>query len=246
VWVREPFSAFYVNQIQQQHDRCAHGTDAAQLLRKDFVDHCGIETVQSADGLQRKLGVFIGRSHLDVKTISSLLTAITDQLQAEPVWLNWGKPPFFMGRKKDFKASLPAMEKVIPAAPAPSPPETLAALLELDFLVSDTYHTCVNAWTFGIPAICLIDNSQTPMAVNSGSELSGRDKRVAFYWTYNAAPFLLYSSDLNNEAGLQKKAADISNLLTDQSMISNIRAQMSQHVDLSEKSLLRTLRQMSN
>jgi hypothetical protein len=245
VWVREPFSAFYVNHIQQQNERCAHGTDAAQLLRKDFAGHCGIETVQSADGLQRKLGVFIGRSHLDAKTISPLLTAITDQLQAEQVWLNWGKPPFFMDKKKDFMACLPAMGKVIPTAPAPSPPETLAALLDLDWLISDTYHACVNAWNFGVPAICLIDNSHTPLAVNSGAGLSGRDKRVTFYWTYNAAPFLLYSSDLNNEAGLQKKAADISNLLADQSMISHIKAQMSQHVDLSEKSLLRTLRQIS-
>lgn len=245
VWVREPFSAFYVNQIRQQNDCCVHGTDAAQLLRKDFVDYCGLEPVQPAGRRQRKLGVFIGRSHLEANTTSAFLTAITDRLQAEPVWLNWGKPPFFMNRKNDFMAGLPNMEKVIPTRAAPSPPETLAALLDLDWLISDTYHACVNAWNFGIPAICLIDNSHTPLAVNSGSGLSGRDKRVTYYWTYNAAPFLLYSSDLNHDAGLHKKAADMANVLTDQSAISQISAQMSQHVELSEKSLLRTLRQIS-
>jgi hypothetical protein len=244
VWVREPFSAFYVNQIQQQDERCAHGTDAAQLLGRDFVDHCGVESVRSVDGQQTKLGVFIGRSDLDAKTISSLLTALTDRLPAEPVWLNWGKPPFFMGRRKEFMACLPAMEQVIPGAPDPSPPETLAALLELDLLVSDTYHTCVNAWSFGIPALCLIDNSQSPMAVNSGSGLAGRDKRVAFYWTYNAAPFLLYSADLSDASEIQKRAADLSSLFADHSLIRGIKAQMSQHVALSKNSLLRTLRQV--
>jgi hypothetical protein len=245
VWVREPFSAMVINQVQGEWQRCAHGTDCSQLLDQNFADVCGIEINKKDPGAQKKLGVFIGRSHLDQSKIKSLLTAVQTRMQLDFTWIDWGRPPFFLDRKKEFKESIPAMGNVMPVKDDAFPAETLAALLEVDFLISDTYHTCVNAWNFGVPAVCLIDNRQTPLAVNSGSELAGRDKRVAFYWTYNAAPFLLYSSDLDSEAGIQKKAADIVALFADQMIIRNIRKQMSQHVKLSETLLLRTIQDVA-
>lgn len=244
VWVREPFSAFKVNQLQGYEQHSAHGTDCAQLLRKDFVKFCSIGAgYHSSVASRKKLGIYIGRSHFETNKIGALVSGLQTNMKLDLSWLDWGKPPFFLDKKRDVLKCLPQLEKNGSAESALTSLEALLALQEVDLLVSDTYHTCVNAWNFGIPAICLIDNSSSALKVNNGSAAAGRDKRVVFYWTYNVAPFLVYSSDLCNETAIQKKADEISSLLADQALLNHIFKQMSQHVQVSEELLLRAIKE---
>jgi hypothetical protein len=241
VWMREPFSAFRVSQLQGRLRSCAHGTDCAQLLGRDFAAHCAIGAHPSRSGAKSRLGIFFGRSHLGVEPVAAFVSAIAAGLRLDLSWLDWGRTPFFLDRRGEFLERLPqAIHNSAGSNLAATPLESLAALQGLEVLISDTYHACVNAWSFGIPAICLVDDSDTALPVNSGA--GGRDKRVVFYWTYNAGPFLVYASELGREAPLRKRAMETVSLLSDRRMIAQIRSQMSKHVRMSEESLVRTLR----
>ena len=81
------------------------------------------------------------------------------------------------------------------------------------------------------------------VSVNSGTDLGKRDKRVAFYWTYNASPFLLYSSDLLENVKIQRRVEELSGLLSNSEIISFVSSQMSRHASAIQVLLADTIRE---
>lgn len=241
VWVRDPFSAFAVNQLQERGGQCVHGTDCAQLLRGGFARFGRHRADRIRPTGQKRLGIFIGRSHFEASKIAGLVSGLQADLPLNPIWLDWGRPPFFLDRRSDLLEQLPHLDDDAAPEAADTPLQSLMALQEVDVLISDTYHACVNAWNLGIPAICLIDDLDSALEVNSGSRAAGRDKRMVFYWTYNAAPFLIFSSELRNETSLNQRVVEISTLLGEQALIGQIMAQMSRHIQRAEDALVRIL-----
>ena len=238
VSVRDPFSAFMVNQIRGDFQYSSHGTDCAQLLslRGLFGEKRNNTKWQYGDKTSFRMGIFIGRSHLDAKDVSNFVLLLQESILFVISWLDWGTKPFFLERKSEFFGVLPSLKDDVVTGSYPI--DLLRGLSEYGFVITDTYHVCVNAWSMGIPTICIIDNTSTSIAVNQGSKYAARDKRVSFLWTYNAAPFIVYSSDLECEDRMRVKVAEIKELMMDGTLLSAIIEQMKQHVEVCEKSLL--------
>ena len=234
VLMRDPFSAFMVNQIRDDFEYSAHGTDCAQLL--SLFGENGNKTDWQYNEKLLRMGVFVGRSHLEARSISNFITLLQESILLSISWLDWGTKPFFLDRKQEFFDVLPSLKDDVVTGSYPV--DLLRGLSEYELIITDTYHVCVNAWSMGIPAICLIDNTSTSIAVNQGSKYAARDKRVSFLWTYNAAPFILYSSDLECEDRVHTKVAEFKELFMDGTLLLAIIKQMKQHVDICEKSLL--------
>jgi len=234
VWMRESFSAFKVQELLNDFSCSYHGTDCALFLPKDSPidfdkDFDKTLKVQSSVDPQKIMAVFLGRSKMPCDGISKFISNLNSNLNTNLYWLNWGVPPFFEDKREDIFVGLPELaNKQLEGS---TPLAVLANLKHVNFIVSDTYHVCVNAWNLGIPALCIIDNTHDNLGVNSGSELGKRDKRVAFYWSYNASPYLLYSSDLIDDGSLEKKAAKLAELLVNKENINFIRSNMVMHAD---------------
>lgn len=217
VWMREPFSAAAVQYWRRDYRSSAQGTDCALLLGWPGLQASGVVAVlRSPVSPAKRLGVFVGRSHVDAAGVAALLSGLEAALSAQAVWLNWGGAPFFFERSAEFYRSHPNMA---PSAGEGGPLQALAALSSFDMVVSDTYHVCVNAWGLGIPAVCLIDDTGTPLGVNQGGQ-AGRDKRVVFYWSYHLSPFLVYASSLTSKEATQRCVGQLVGALADVAALS--------------------------
>ena len=232
VWMREPFSAFQVNQLQAGESPCALGTDCALLLRSETLDRfCPAPVPRTVP----KLGIFFGRSQPDLAQTKAFLLELQREIGGELNWLDWGRAPFFLDQRAAWTAQLPELGE--PQEKPLSPLEALCRLRQLDLVITDTYHICVNAWRLGIPALCLIDNRNTPLSVNQG-EGAARDKRVVFYWTYNLAPFLIYSTALEKESSRKERVAALCTLLHQAPLLKQIQGDLEQHAARAEQRLL--------
>ncbi len=241
VWMREPYSALAIAEYIDNYTTSFHGTDCAQLLGRDFLKALSCEEQDSDAKPQKVLGLFLGRGKMPFDDLIAFLKSIKQNLNASLAWIDWGKKPFFLDRTEEIFTSFPELREH--QFTGRTPLEILANLKKVDFVISDTYHVCVNAWNLGVPAICVIDNSHENLSVNSGSDLGKRDKRVAFYWTYNASPYLLYSSDLLEDVKIKKRVTELSGLLSNSENISFIASQMLKHASALQVLLADTIRE---
>lgn len=237
VWMREPFSASAVQYWKKNYHQSFQGTDCALLLDRTALSSLAPDKIPVARPSDKKrIGVFMGRSHLDIAQVSSFLSELAQKYEGNCSWLDWGRPPFFFEKQKEYHKFLPELAAQPPAGEALS---ALTDLLSYDLLVSDVYHVCVNAWNLGIPALCLIDN-KNPLSVNSG-EASGRDKRVVFYWSYNLSPFLIYASELADVAVTRQRVNVLSEALDNCPALTLAFNALQQHALASEGQLLSAL-----
>ncbi len=243
VWMREPYSALAIAEYTDNYTASFHGTDCAQLLGRDFLEALSGEEPDSHSKPQKVLGLFMGRGKMPFDNLVGFLDRIKQRLNVSLAWIDWGKKPFFLDRTEEVFSKFPELQEF--QLTGRTPLEILANLRKVDFVISDTYHVCVNAWNLGIPAICVIDNYHENLAlkVNSGTALGKRDKRVVFYWTYNASPYLLYSSDLQEDVKIQRRVEELSGLLSNSENISFIGSQMSRHASASQVLLADTIRE---
>lgn len=238
-WLREPFSAININNMIGEHEYSRHGTDCAQLLGTDFVKRFTGNEETKKQSTTKKIGVFIGRSNFSCENLSELLKRLQNKMGANLSWLDWGGEPFFFDKTADIFSKIPELASRIESADTPF--EILQLLKGFDYIISDTYHVCVNAWTMGIPAICVIDDTDEKLGVNSGSILGKRDKRVVFFLSYNSSPYLLYSSEILNQENIESKADDLEKLLLSEKNIRYIISQMKQHAEQMQKKLVEVI-----
>ena len=237
VWMREPFSASTVQYWRKDYSQSFQGTDCALLLDRTVLSSLAPDKSSIAYLSDKKrIGVFMGRSHLDATQVSGFLSELAQKYDGDCTWLDWGRPPFFFDKQKEYQESLPGL---ISQPLATEPLWALTDLMAYDLLVSDVYHVCVNAWNLGIPALCLVDD-KSPLSVNSG-EASGRDKRVVFYWSYNLSPFLVYASELVDAVLTQQRVSVLSEAIDDNVALNLAFDALQQHALACEGQLLSAL-----
>jgi hypothetical protein len=124
--------------------QATQGCDCALLLEdKDLAELDGFQMAASREGV----GVFFGRSRW--KTLMLLFSrVVAAKLGERPGWLPW----FWSVRRVRWPARLFGF--AVPPV-QPSPGALLSQLSGCRFVITDTYHVCVNAWRLGIPAICI-------------------------------------------------------------------------------------------
>lgn len=168
---RDPVSAFRMGHLSRRRDSLA-GTDTAflHMWRHDF----------RPAGRNRKVGFYFLRSrHRERRFFLMFLWLLKRRLGVDLQWVQWSRP-----RKQDAKFR---------ALAAPSedgrPPvgQQLAQLADCDFVISDVYHVCINAWAQGVPAMCIGYGAQ-----REGHSLGSKKKELLYMGMYAHARYLFW------------------------------------------------------
>lgn len=174
------------------------GSDCAlQLTRDDFIRYGLVDSFPEKPG--EKMGVFIGRAKWIAQPLA-LARVVAAQTGRKAQWIPWvDSSPRQLPLARMF--GFPARR--LP----PLPRELLASLLECRFVLTDTYHLCVNAWNLGIPAVCVGYGGQ-----HVAHTLGDKKKEILFA-QYGASPYYVYREDIANPVAILGMAKHIAGLV---------------------------------
>ncbi|MBV8201510.1 MAG: hypothetical protein JOZ15_12885, partial [Acidobacteria bacterium] len=112
------------------------------------------------------------------------------------------------------------------------------------FVLSDTYHVCVNAWRAGVPALCIGTAAPNPQGfdVSAGWFGAWRDKRYAFYAMHDAMEYYVFSEELAHGGGLGNRVLQATELLGERALAGVIAADMRARGEAAEGELVAELR----
>lgn len=212
VYFRDALSAAKISPLRG--NEASLGCDCALLLRDEDLK----QITGFVPAAQRKgVGVFFGRSPRKARMMvfSQLVgRALGEKCRWLP-WLGWGGAP------KDRWPYM-ALGYKIRAADA----DTGALLSQLSgykYIVSDTYHVCVNAWRMGIPAVCIGEGSK--MALHS----LGDKKKEILFEMYGARAFYVYLETLKVWKNLRMAAKHAAAALGNDALSGQVKANIGAH-----------------
>jgi hypothetical protein len=116
--------------------------------------------------------------------------------------------------------------------------ELLSKLSGYKYIVTDTYHLCINAWRMGIPAICIGEG--TLMASHS---LSDKKKEVLFEM-YDARQYYVYGESLRSLRSLRKEAKNAAQVLKNDALKEVVKTTLHSHQDMALKRLGDAIRKL--
>lgn len=161
------------------------GCDPAFLLRKDDLKLlANYREPLSPSGV----GVFFGRTPRKLRMLR-FATALARGLGERARWLPW------FVQKSHVRWAVRSQGIAFQNRPL-GPRELLSELASCRFVVTDTYHVCVNAWRAGVPAIC-IGSAFGPMHTPVTEK-----KKEILYEMLDARPFYIHVEQLNRRGAL--------------------------------------------
>lgn len=234
VWLRDVYSALKAARLCARYDASHLCTDCAALLDLES---------RGLAGEGSTIGVFLGRSVGQIDLVVAFAADLARALGRRLVWQPWGDTMAFPALRVSAAS---ADVRALPGFSGDAPLADEAPLEQLRrhcCIVTDTYHICVNAWSRGIPAICV--NDDTPVgerSVNSGSPFSSRDKRFTFFAMYDALDFFVCAAELRDAAQREARLAHVCALLHDAECCQSITESILEHARASEQALIRALK----
>lgn len=223
VLLRDALSAAKVSPLRGSEATLA--CDCAFLLKpEDLALLKGF--TQATD--RKGVGVFFGRSPKRANMLR-FARALAAEMGEECRWLPW----FGTRRRHRVIAKMQGMN--IPAGES-SPGELLAAVTGCRFIVTDTYHMCVNAWRMGIPAICIGQGGG-----GTASSLSDKKKEV-LYEMYGARSFYVFVESLRGR-GLLHETRQAAAALRQEGLSAQVAATVGLHRETAERRLAEALRE---
>lgn len=223
VLFRDALSATKVSPFRGQE--ATLGCDCAFLLTaEDLAQLPGyVPAVE-----RRHVGVFFGRTSAKIRMLlfSRLIgKALGERLMWLP-WLSSGTKMRHVGNFLGFKIHRDAQ----------TPGQLLSQLSGCRFVVTDTYHLCVNAWRMGIPAICIGKGADGQL-----HSLADKKKEILFEM-YGARQFYVFVESINNWFTLQAEAKRAAEVLRNTQLCSGVSANISAHQIMARKRLETALR----
>lgn len=222
VFFRDALSAAKVSPLRGEDPSLA--CDCALLLNdEDLNQFTGFEMAERREGV----GVYFGRtkSKFLMLVYAKLLAA---QLGESTRWIPW----FFSRRKVRLLAGSFGYD--VPDHHI-DPGKILSDLSGCKFVITDTYHVCVNAWRLGIPAICIGLGAAT-----SDNSLSDKKKEILFEM-YGARSFYIFAEQLYSISGFKTALKQAKTALGDPRIGLQVRKNITQHVEAAVSRLRRAL-----
>ena len=212
--------------------------DCATLLKQQDVDKlCRLSTHDEIAFCRHKIGVFFGRSDVAADSVRYISEFFSESLGAPVFSLPWG-----------FSYSFP-QTKALPF-PCPVPKgrsfstvgDSLSMIREARAIISDTYHVCVNAWTMGVPAICIGgDFSKRELDMNSGFRFLNFDKRHLLYALIYALDFYVHEEELHDLQFLKAHLEHIVKLIDTPGYVRSITDDLLKEASEAEAQFVRAL-----
>jgi hypothetical protein len=253
-WFRDPHSAVVARALRDD-DLTTIGVDAA-TLSTPLSDTTG-------PGDLGTLGVFFGRSDAPPEALARFARGLARRLGLRPTEVPWGAPPTFYStsRRRRFRLAFPELAHVgsstsartgvlaalhpLPDVDAATSGEVLDSLAGHDVIVTDTYHLAVNAWSRGIPTICVTDPPRgTSWNVNLGDPRTPRDKRQVFCATIEADRFVVRSDELVRRRSAARAVQHAADALRDDAAVLRATGRLRQLRSHAEHDLVHTIHRL--
>lgn len=260
VWMRDPISAATLSMLRSG-DGCM-GTDAALLLPETIA----FPTGTWSEGNERSIGLFVGVRTAIPEGLPAFAEGLANRFSAKVDWLPWlDMPPFKQPHRtlagqikanirlavpgsrwrafelqhraqyktKKFRADL-VSQTFRPGAYFFG--DLLQQLKRYEFVITDTYHLCLNAWRLGTPAIC-IGLAQPDNMYPSGT--LNDLKKYIFYLTYKAADLYFTPESLESANAIERAAS-----LLESKQVQTIQQRIKLHAQGVKAGLMSTLGEM--
>lgn len=161
------------------------------------------------------IGVFFGRSPNRLALLA--FSRGVGRAMGRPChWVPW----LWSGRSTRLPARLFGYD-VEPDELAAGAP--IAALACCEFVITDTYHCCINAWQMGIPAICI------GLGAGSANGTLSDKKKEILYEMYDARSFYFFTEWLTGLRGRNDAVARAAAALRNREVIDIVSATIAQH-----------------
>lgn len=223
VLFRDALSAAKVSPLRKCEATLA--CDCALLLRDEQLSQLGDF---SRAPTRKGVGVFFGRSSSKMRMLN-FAKQVAALANEEIRWVPW----FPTLRRLRLPAKLlgydiPEGHKSVGAL--------LSDLTSCRFVITDTYHMCVNAWRLGIPAICIGDG-----AADQNSSLADKKKEI-FYEMYGARRLYAFTEQLGLLGRNRKLASSLLRHVQDEDFCSIVHQTIMQHARTAETRLAAALK----
>jgi hypothetical protein len=244
VWMRDVYSALRVAGLRGGEGALPLGVDAALLLRDEDVEL--LPRSRRASGLEEPAGaaagVFFGRTTGPARRLGRFARDLCRELGVAGEWISWFDPSMSPNHFEETRAGFPALRAMAGEEP-PWVGDVLSRLGRYAFVVTDTYHVCLNAWRTGVPAVCVGDALPNPAGydVSTGWFGAWRDKRQVFYAMHDAMEFYLFREELADRTAYANRLLYTAHLLREPAVIQAVAAGVRARRDAAERELLATL-----
>jgi hypothetical protein len=246
VWVRDPISAAKVQHLRQDYSSTHLGADSALLLRDEDIA-CLSRTKWTDAPFADRVGLFLGARTRRSRALITFLRQLTRQCELQLEWLPWFPVhewlrsiphyawlnPFIAARVLQRRREI---DRLMIRGTQYSAGDLLTAVGQYRFIVTDTYHLCVNSWRAGTPAICLGADETSP----KHQTLNDYKKRV-LYEMYDASDFYVSTSSLQSSPGRQLVVDKVRHVITDDSIAMAIAERIRTHARSVEQALAERL-----
>ncbi len=236
VWTRDILSAQRISHLKRNYTENYLGTDCSFLFdkgKKNKTEHennhanpSWIKNLFSGKP-KNKAGVFLGRMHKDFPPLFPFVNDLQKELHSNMEWIPW----FWQNEEfyKSVKYNLPGVV-FLPEQ------ENIMALYEslkaYDYIVTDTYHLCLNAWRMGIPAIC-IGSGNSPI----DGTLTDKKKEFFFYM-YEAQDFYVFLEDIKDKGSRKQRIKSLAKYITQEKITENVNKNLTAHKAVIENQLV--------
>jgi hypothetical protein len=246
IWVREPISAAKIQHLRHDYASIPVGTDSAFLLRDE--DLAGLSTTSwiADPPFANHIGVFLGTRTRPPLALVRFLTQVAQQLGLQLEWLPWFPVHEWLravpvSLKRPVRSALllhsqHKIERLLIRGPRYSAGDLFTAIARYRFIVTDTYHLCVNAWRAGTPALCF-GSVDPPPAQQS---LSDYKKRI-LYEMYDATDFYFSTSSVESAVSRKRAFARVLQITSDDAIARAITERIRAHAQSVESALAERL-----
>ena len=239
VWMRDVYSALRVADFRGAFSL---GVDCALLLRDGDLDLLpGTEWDPGGDPADAA-GIFFGRGEADARRLGRFVRDVCKKLGATPEWLPWFDPSHRPHHLPAIREAVPGL-RVAGEEPLPTAGDLLRRLARYRFVISDTYHVCLNAWRAGVPALCVGEASPGlhTYDVSTGWCCAWRDKRQVFLAMHDAMEFYVFQEELASRVGYANRLLYTVHLLEDRKTAEEIAAGIRKRSEEAERALVAAL-----
>lgn len=222
VYFRDPLSAAKISPLRSNEPTLS--CDCALLLKNvDLEQFSGFRMADHRSGI----GVFFGRTPSKLKMML-FAHVVARHLGSRASWLPW-----FVSRRK-FRMLARTVGFRIPPGRTDIGP-LLSRLSSHSFIITDTYHLCVNAWRMGIPAICIGEGA-------GGRATSlGDKKKESLFDMYGAIQFYSFLESVRSIRTFFTEARRVASVLENIPVASQVSGNVALHQDMARRRLTSAL-----
>lgn len=242
VWMRDVYSSLRANKIIGKQGINTQGVDCSLLIDNEELKSLPLGGFyKDKENNTRRAGIFFGRNSGVSPQVISFVKNVCENLGVEAEWFPWFAPFVLPNHLGQVLEHFPTLNHY-----SDSDSMLLGDLLNriyaYDFIITDTYHVCLNAWRMGVPAVCIGESlTMNEYDVSIGWQNAWRDKRQTFFFMHDAMEYFIYKDELIDLNSRERRLDQIQKLIKSRESRESITKDIHEFSNNIKKDLLESL-----